>query len=170
MARRSSSRPERRLHAEEGAVGADVVLVEREVVDRHAASHGQPVAPWRADDVEALARRRSGRVIAAAGELDEANVALEHDGLGRLRDAGKAQPGRDLALVHHAVLGEVGIFEYDARSARRNPWRRASTLRMTVALATLGLPLVKAMAPASLQESDLGHFLALRPLVMAAMA
>ena len=47
-------------------------------------------------------------MIAAAGQLDEAHVALEHDGLGLARNAGQAEPRRDLALVHHAVLGEVG--------------------------------------------------------------
>ena len=47
-------------------------------------------------------------VIASAGQLGEAQVALEHDGLGFARNAGKAEPGRDLALVHHPVLGELG--------------------------------------------------------------
>ena len=38
---------ERRPHLEEGAVGADVVLVQREVVDRDAAGDGQAASPWR---------------------------------------------------------------------------------------------------------------------------
>ena len=45
-------RAQRRLHLEEGAVGADIVLVEREVIDRHAAGDGQAHELGGADDVE----------------------------------------------------------------------------------------------------------------------
>ena len=48
-------------------------------------------------------------VVAAAGQPGEADVAVEHDRLGLARNAGKAEPRRGLALVHHAGAGEVGI-------------------------------------------------------------
>ena len=98
---------QRRPQAQEGAVGADVVLVERQVVDRHPAGHGQLARLGGADHGQALGARERGGVIAPAGDLDEAHVALEHDGLGRLvrRRAGRA--GRHLAGVHDAALGEV---------------------------------------------------------------
>jgi hypothetical protein len=60
---RSSSRAQRRRQLEEGAVAADVVLVQREVVDRDAGARGLH-AFWRAA-TSARARRRSRRICAA---------------------------------------------------------------------------------------------------------
>ena len=68
---------------------------------------GKPISLRGADDVERGAAGDLARVIAAAGKLDQADVALEHDGLGGRRDAAKPEPGRDLALVHHAVLARA---------------------------------------------------------------
>ena len=64
-----------------------------------------------ADDVERRAAGDLAGVIAAAGQLGEAQVALEHDGLGFARNAGKAEPSRDLTLVHHPVLCELRLFQ-----------------------------------------------------------
>ena len=68
---------ERRRQLEEGAVGADVVLVQRQVVDRDAAGDGQPGCLGAADDVERLGAGDLRRVVAAAGQRREADVALE---------------------------------------------------------------------------------------------
>ena len=81
------------------------------MVDGHAAGDGQAHELGRADDVEGGAARNLAGVIAPAGELDQTDVALKHDGLGGGRDAAQAKPGRDLALVHHAILGQRGILE-----------------------------------------------------------
>ncbi len=70
---------QRRVELEEGAVVADVDLVERQMVDRDAAGDRQArVACARAIAVE---RERVGDehgVVARAGQRDEAQVALEH--------------------------------------------------------------------------------------------
>ena len=50
-------------------------------------------------------------MVAAAGQAHETHVALEHDGLGLARDAVKAEPRRELALVHHALPDEVRILD-----------------------------------------------------------
>ena len=67
-----------------------------------------PAALARRIDVERLGAGDLGGVVAAAGQRGEAEVALEHDDLGLARDAGEAEPGRDLALVHDAGADEVG--------------------------------------------------------------
>ena len=74
---------------EERAVGADVGLVQRQVVHRHAARDRQLARLGCADHGEALGVRDGGRVIAPAGHLDEADVALEHDDLGHLGAPGR---------------------------------------------------------------------------------
>ena len=100
---------QRRPQAQEGAVGADVVLVEGEVIDGDAARHRQLALLGGADHGQALGARQRGGVIAPAGDLDQAHVALQHDGLGRLVHAGQAQSRRHLAGVHDAALGEVRV-------------------------------------------------------------
>ena len=49
-------------------------------------------------------------VVAAAGERDEPEVALDHDDLGIGGNGGDAEAGRDLALGHRAVAGERRVF------------------------------------------------------------
>ena len=61
-----------------------------------------PRALARRIDVERFGAGDLRGVVAPAGQRGEADVALEHDDLGLLRDAGKPEPGRHLALVHHA--------------------------------------------------------------------
>ena len=40
----------------------------------------------------------------------EPHVALEHDGLGLARNAGQAEPASQLALIHHPVADQMGVF------------------------------------------------------------
>ena len=104
---------ERRRHLEEGAVVADVVLVQRQMRDRGAggdAVAGELGAAKRGDGRLAGDLRR---VVAPAGQPREADVAVEHDGLRLARDAGKAEPRRRLAFVHDAAV---------ARSASSTWW------------------------------------------------
>src|SRR5690606_26354136 len=88
---------QRRAHLEERAVGADVVLVQRQVIDRDTAAHGETARLGRANDGEAFSTRDGRGVIAPAGDADEAHVALEHDRLGSFVHALEAEPRRDLA-------------------------------------------------------------------------
>ena len=46
----------------------------------------------------------------AARGFGEADIALDHDHLGLVRDAGEAEPGRHFPVVHQAVSGERRIF------------------------------------------------------------
>ena len=57
-------------------------------------------------------------MAAPAGQRREPHVALDDDDLGFLGDAGKAEPRRHLALVHHAGAGEmrVGRLVHDQRA------------------------------------------------------
>ena len=68
---------QRRRQLEEGAVGADVVFVERQMVDRDAAGDGKAAGLGPADDVERLGAGDLRGVVAAAGQRDQADVALE---------------------------------------------------------------------------------------------
>ena len=45
-------------------------------------------------------------MIAGAGEREQPHVALQHHGLGRLRDAEQAEARRELALVHDPVADQ----------------------------------------------------------------
>ena len=69
----------------------------------------RPAALARRIDVERLGAGDLRGVVAAAGQRREADVALDDDDLGFLRDAGKAEARRDLALVHHAGADEVRV-------------------------------------------------------------
>ena len=107
-AMRSSSERSGGRELEEGAVVADVELVERQVVDRGAGGDRRGPAAGRG---ASAGRRGGGRdlvgVVAGAGRLDEREVALEPDALGDRRDrrAGRAAqanwPGG-----HAGALGE----------------------------------------------------------------
>ena len=79
------------------------------MVDRDAAGDGDPGGLGAAHHVERLGAGDLGDVVAPAGQRGEPHVALDDDDLGFLRDAGEAEPGRDLALVHHAGAGQVRV-------------------------------------------------------------
>ncbi len=46
-------------------------------------------------------------VVARAGDLDQAQIALDHDHLGHRGDRRQAEPGRDLALGDLAGAAEA---------------------------------------------------------------
>ena len=48
-------------------------------------------------------------MVAGPGDLDEAQIALEHDHLGHRGDPGEAEPGRRLALGHLAGAAETRL-------------------------------------------------------------
>ena len=102
-------------------------------------------------------------MIASAGQLGEAQVALEHDGLRFARNAGEAEPGRDLALVHHAVLCERRLFQMmdDERAEILGVGEHVSH-HLGVGEARLAVGEGDGAGVA--QETDLGHLLALQAL------
>ena len=57
-------------------------------------------------------------MVAPPGQRDQPQVAVEHDGLGFARDAGKPEPAGALALGHHPVAGQrrVGAVVHDERA------------------------------------------------------
>ena len=98
-----------RRQAEEGAVFADVVLVEGEAVDRNAGADVGAVGLGAGDGGGGCGGRDLGGVVAPAGEAGQRQVALQRDGLGLARNSRQAEPARIEALVHDAAGGEVAI-------------------------------------------------------------
>ena len=70
---------------------------------------GSPSSLGAADRFDRGGGREVGGVIARAGQLDQPQVALDHDDLGRGRDRRQPEPGRDLALVDLAGRGEARL-------------------------------------------------------------
>ena len=102
-------------------------------------------------------------MVARLRQCDEAQVALEHDGLGRLRHADQAEPGGELALVHHALADEVGVLGVvgDQRiEIARIGERAAHHPRIGDALCAVG----EGDRAGGLEQADLGHLLALQAL------
>ena len=94
----------------EGAVLADRRFVEGEIGRRGVASHRQAAGLGPAHRVHGQRRGQMRRVIPRARELDEADVALDHEDLGDGGDALEAETGRDLSLVHEPARGEARLF------------------------------------------------------------
>jgi hypothetical protein len=103
--------PQRRLHLAIAAVLADIEFVQRQMVDGDAACHRIAGGFRGADGLERGGAGDGGGVIAPARQADEAQVALDDDGLGLGRHAGQAEPAGHLALVHHAAEGEIGVLQ-----------------------------------------------------------
>ena len=81
------------------------------------------------------------------------------DDLGLLRDAGEAEPGRDLALVHHAVAGEVrvgGVVHDQRAEVARVGQRAAHDARVGQRAPAVG----EADRAGFLEEAELGHLAA----------
>ena len=97
---------QRRRDLGEGPVALDLELVEREVVRGRVAGDPQAARLGGADRGQRPGGRDVREVQPAAGELDQAQVALDHHRLGRRRDPGQAEARGELPLVHHAVLGQ----------------------------------------------------------------
>ncbi len=93
-------RAQGRAHLEERPVGADVILVEREVIDRHPTGDGQLALLGLPDHLQALSAAQGGGVIAPAGNLDQPYIALHDDGFGSLVHARQTDAGCHLARVH----------------------------------------------------------------------
>lgn len=77
-----------RRHLEEGAVGADVVLVVGQVIDRDAGGDVEAALLAGADDVRAVGGRDEVGVVLRLRHGDEAQVPLQHDDFRFARHAG----------------------------------------------------------------------------------
>ena len=78
-------------------------------MNRHVAAHGQALAPGGAHQLYCARRGEPAKVHARTGGAHELEHCRERDGLGEGRDAGKAEPRGELALVRDAVLREPRV-------------------------------------------------------------
>ena len=101
---------QRRVHLEAARVeAADLLVGEAEVVRAGLGADLDPGGLGGADDLDRLG---GGEVLDVdAGVLvgGEGGVAGDHRRLRDRGDAGQAERGRDRALVHDAVAGELGV-------------------------------------------------------------
>ncbi len=102
-------------------------------------------------------------MIAAAGEFGEAQIALEHDGLGLARNAWEAQSRRHFALVHHAVLGERRLLKM-MDDERTEILGVGEHVPHHLGVGEARLAVGEGDGSGVAQETDLGHLLALQAL------
>jgi hypothetical protein len=106
---------QRRRHLGEGAVVADGKLVEREVMRRRIAGDLQAALLGAADAVDGGRGGQMGRVIAAAGQLHQMQVALQQH---HFRGRGNARQSRRVASSHSspasASVGSSGCWMISA--------------------------------------------------------
>ena len=100
---------QRRRHFGEGAVIADIEVGEGKMMRRRLAGDPQPARLGLAHAVHGIGGRDMGDVIAPAGMLDQADIALDHHGLGDFGNTFEAETGGDLALGHAAAGGQRKI-------------------------------------------------------------
>ena len=150
---------QRRLQLKEGAVGTDIDFVQRDVIDRRRRGDGEAGIPGAAQNVERFRAGDRRGMIAPARQIDEAEIALEHDGLGRLRHSEQSEPCGEFAFVHHAFADQIGIFGvmHDQRVEIAGIGKRAAHhLRIGDAVIAVG----EGDGPGGLEQANLGHFLA----------
>ncbi len=124
-----------------------------------------PRLPWRgaarSSDFGAGERapRDSGAPVSATRRMSRSSMMVS----AARRHAGQAEPRGELALVHHALADEVGVFGDGARSARRSRGRRSARGASPARCDALA-PSVKRDRAGRLEQADLGHLLALEAL------
>ena len=103
------------------------------------------------------------RVVTASGQRHQPKVALEHDGLGRLRHADQAEARGELAFVHHAFADEIrilGVMHDQHVEVAGIDQRAPHHLGVGDAFRAVG----EGDRAGGLEQADLGHLLALEPL------
>ena len=154
---------QRRGDLEEGAVGADVDFVEREVIDRSRGRDAEPGLLGAAEHRKRVGAGDRSGMIARLREGHEPQVAFEHDRLGRLRNAEQAKACRKLAFVHDAVADQIRILGvvHDQRvEVARVGERAAHHLGVDHALRAIG----ERDSAGGFQEADLGKLRAFQSL------
>ncbi len=102
-------------------------------------------------------------VVAGAGDLDEAQVAFDHDQFGHRRDRRQAEPGRDLALGDLAGGGEarfLRVLDHELVEAAGIGQEAPHDERVRDRLDPIG----KADRAVRGQQPDLGQLASLQPL------
>jgi len=95
--------PQRRRQLEEGAVLTDVILVERQMVDRNAAGDLGATTARHTDRFRRFGHGDLGGVELGTGQPGDPEIPFERDDLGLLRHAGQAEPAGEQTGIHHAV-------------------------------------------------------------------
>ena len=95
-------------------------------------------------------------VVAPTRQRGEANIALDNDDFGFLRDAGEAEARGDFALVHHAGADEVwvGGVVHDERAEIAGIGKRAAH---DGGVGDRVTPVGEANRAGVLQQAELGH-------------
>ena len=116
---------QRRVHLGVRVVAglAHRLVGEEEVVRRHLGGDPHPARLAAPHGVDRGRRGEVCDVDAAAGELGEEHVALDHDRLARGRLPAQAEQGRDRALVHAGLLGQRRLLAVVDDRERRRPSR-----------------------------------------------
>ena len=107
------SSPQRRIHLGVGIVEADMLFGEQEVVRSHLAGDAQSTAPSLAHCGERGSGRSVGHMQMGAGIAQfshQADVALDHSGLGFRRHSAQSELERHRPQVHAGALSEPRVF------------------------------------------------------------
>ena len=124
---------------------------------------GSPAAlAWRIASIAGRGRDMRD-VVARAGDLDEAQIALDHDEFGDRRDRRQAEPGRDLALGDLAGGGEarlLRVLDHELVEAAGIGQHAPHDQRVGDRLDPVG----KADRAVRRQQPDLGQLAPLQPL------
>ena len=123
----------------------------------------RPASLARAQDLERIRASHRSRVIAAACQRDQPDVAFEHHRFSGLRNAKQPKARGKFAFVHHAVADQIWVFGVmnDHRIEIAGISQRAAhDLCVGDALRTVG----EGDRARRLQQADLGHLFAFEAL------
>ena len=154
---------QRRRDLAEGAVLADIVLVEGQVVDRDAAGDAHAILLGAAHDLDRFGAGDHRGMIPGAGCAGEADVALQHHGLSFDRNARQALAAGEFAIVHHTGAAQVGVLDMvhdEGVEIARIDHGAAHDLRIAQALGAIA----EGDRPGFEQQAELGDLLAFQPL------
>ena len=94
----------------EGAVIADRRLVEREIGRRGITGYGQPLRLGPPNRVDPGGGRNMGDVVAPTSDLDQPQIALDHDDFGHRRDRRESQSRGGFPFSDFAGAGKARLF------------------------------------------------------------
>ncbi len=102
--------PQGRVELGEGAVIADVNLVQSQMINRDRAGNVEVAGFRGADHIDGPLAGNQIDQQAPAGQLRERNIALSHDNLGGGGNAGQSKAGGKVALMRAGSGGQGGVF------------------------------------------------------------
>ena len=157
-----------RRQLQEGAIGPDIVFVERDVIDRSRGGDVQAGIFGTAQNLKRIRARDRRRVITPADQGNEADVALEHHRFRRFRNAEQAEAGGEFAFIHHAIADQIWVLGVmnDHRIEIAGVSQHAPHhLRIGDAFCAVG----EGDRACRLEQADFRHLLAFEPFVIAAI-